>query len=244
MKKRILSAILACVCLLGIIGSASATDVSTSAAAEQAELSKARAVAYSVIDDTTPADRQMEILTARNKIIYGDQAWTVDGAVRVFNLETGATEELPDFYDLFPEDWELPSGAVLEQLGIMPMTVSTTVSNVSYNENITIPLASSNNFNTPPFFEFNYITDNGPVGVYVSSYPGTYYNAGFLNKDINAGAGWAPGLEVGKSGCALVNYCVGTRYGVIVSVNSNSSKGRVKVDYTANLGDISWEDAT
>lgn len=240
--KRLTSLILAALCVAGMVSGASAAgDTAVPAAVEQAKI---QATAYAVIDDTTSAERQAEILAARNRLIFGNQAWTVDGAVRVFNLETGVSEKLPEFYDLFPADWEIPAGSAVKDVDFMTGMVSHASSNVSFNGNIKIPLASSSDYNTPPFFSFTYPgEDNGPVGVYVSSFPGTYYNAGFLNKDTDKGAGWVPGLEVGKSGCALANYSLYTRYGAIVSVDSGSAMGRVKVDYVSNLGDVTWEDA-
>lgn len=247
--EKLTSLILAALCAAGVVSGPSADGVQADAG-KQAELAGVQTAAYSVIDENTSAEREAEILAARNQVIFGDRAWTVDGAVRVFNLETGVSEKLPEFYDLFPADWEIPAGSTLEDttyLGdsmFMTEIVSPATSNVSFDGNINIPLASGSDYNTPSFFSFNYPgKDNGPVGVYVASFPGTHYNAGFLNKDTDRGAGWVPGLEVGKSGCALVDYSLYTRYGAIVSVDSGSAMGRVKVDYVSNLGDVTWEDA-
>lgn len=240
--KRLTSLILAALCVVSMVSMVSAAG--GTAAPTAVEQAKIQATAYAVIDDTSSPERQAEIYAARNRLIFGDQAWTVDGAVRVFNLKTGVSEKVPEFYDLFPADWEIPAGPTAQNVDFMIETVSTAASNVSFNGNVKIPLASSSDYNTPPFFSFNYPgEDNGPVGVYVSSFPGTHYNAGFLNQDTGKGAGWVPSLKVGESGCALVDYSLYTRYGAIVSVDSGSAMGRVKVDYVSNLGDVSWEDA-
>lgn len=97
---------------------------------------------------------------------------------------------------------------------------------------------------TPPFFHFTYMEDNGPVGLILTSFPGEYYNAGFCNEDTGKGAGWCPGLEVGKTGVQLTDPVVGTRYGSIISVDSNPAVGRAKQDYVSNLdSEYGWEDA-
>ena len=55
---------------------------------------------------TAPPEAQQAILNARARIIYGNQAWTVNGAVSVFDGETGKVEALPEFSDVFP-GWSL-----------------------------------------------------------------------------------------------------------------------------------------
>lgn len=37
-----------------------------------------------------------------------NNAWTVDGIGDMINMEDGTITKLPEFYDLFPHDWDLP----------------------------------------------------------------------------------------------------------------------------------------
>lgn len=76
------------------------------------EVVAAAEYAYMDIDSATPA-MQEKILEARNIIIFS-QSWTnlaeYDGVtVKVIDFKTNTTYNLPDFYDLFPADWEVPS---------------------------------------------------------------------------------------------------------------------------------------
>ena len=200
-------------------------------------------IAYMDLDSATSSMEKNRILEARRAIIYGDQAWTVDNAVSILDCTNGKVTALPDFYDIFPDDWEIPDASDSQ---ISPITSYTTTasSNVAFNGQVRVSLAAENKYDTPPFFRFNYLEDNGPIGLYIASFPGTYYNAGFTNEDTGKGAGWCPGLIVGETGVQLANPVVGTRYGSIVSVDSNPAMGRVRQDYVSNLSsELGWEDA-
>ena len=48
-----------------------------------------------------------KILDSRWELVYGHQAWTVNGAVSIRH-EDGTIEQLPEFSELFP-GWDLPS---------------------------------------------------------------------------------------------------------------------------------------
>lgn len=101
--KKLLSAALAMTMLTGLFA------FSASAAAPISDVSRmsTEQIAYLDIDWATP-DVQEAILEARDEIIHGDQAWTVDGAISMFNPETGETEKLPEFSELFP-GWDVPA---------------------------------------------------------------------------------------------------------------------------------------
>ena len=75
------------------------------------EVMAAAEYAYMDIDSATPV-MQEKILDARNTIIYS-QSWTnlaeCDGVtVKAIDIKTNTTYDLPDFYDLFPADWDVP----------------------------------------------------------------------------------------------------------------------------------------
>ena len=200
-------------------------------------------ISYMYLNSATSSAEKNRILEARYTVIYGDQAWTVDNAVSVLDYTNGKATPLPDFYDLFPQDWDIPNVSD-SRVSLVISQAAKSSSNVAFNGNVEVTLAAANKYNTPPFFRFTYMENNGPIGLILSSFPGTYYNAGFCNEDTGKGVGWCPGLEVGKSGVQLTDPVVGTRYGSIVSVDSNPAVGRVKQDYVSNFdSEYGWEDA-
>lgn len=87
------------------LGMTLAIPFSSSAIEPANQKTTIEALAYRNIDNAKDLAEYNSILAARNTLIYGDQSWTIDGAVKVFNAD-GTVEELPDFYDLFPSDWE------------------------------------------------------------------------------------------------------------------------------------------
>ena len=66
-------------------------------------------LAYSVLTEV-PEEWRDEVLAARNEII-NSTSWTVDGAGAILHSD-GTIEELPDFYDLFPQDWDIPTVSI------------------------------------------------------------------------------------------------------------------------------------
>ena len=63
-------------------------------------------LAHQDLETASPEQREA-ILNAREKIIYGGQSWTVNGALSLVDLETGTVTPLPEFSELFP-GWDLP----------------------------------------------------------------------------------------------------------------------------------------
>jgi hypothetical protein len=133
MKKAFPAVLLAIsiLCSLSVAAYASTTSASTSdtqvdVAAELARLDldilepeqydeviEASNYAYLSLDDYAddPA-MQEKILSARNTIIYR-QSWTnlsdFEGmSITSTDMETGEVTYYPDFYDLFPEEWDVP----------------------------------------------------------------------------------------------------------------------------------------
>lgn len=88
---------------------------SNTEAVRSSEVMAAAEYAYMDIDSATPA-MQEKILDARNTIIFS-QSWTNlaehDGVTAgVIDFNSNTTQELPDFHDIFPADWEVPSVSV------------------------------------------------------------------------------------------------------------------------------------
>lgn len=66
-------------------------------------------LAYCILAEV-PEEWRDKVLAARNEII-NSTSWTVDGAGAILHSD-GTIEELPDFYDLFPQDWDIPTASI------------------------------------------------------------------------------------------------------------------------------------
>ena len=74
-------------------------------AAHQAKVTAAKQYAYMDLE-TAPAQMQQTILDARDTIIF-NQSWTVYGGY--ITHADGKIERVPTFYEIFPEDWDIPT---------------------------------------------------------------------------------------------------------------------------------------
>lgn len=89
---------------------ANAEDSFTAVSAEKANYAVMSLEELAYCDlETAPAAWQDDIVAAREDIIYS-KSWTVDGQCALITPD-GTVEELPEFYDLFPADWAIPSSA-------------------------------------------------------------------------------------------------------------------------------------
>lgn len=74
----------------------------------RAECPAELAIAYSEIDESTTEAEREQILEARSEIIYS-HSWVADGLSACILDENGNVKEiLPQFSEIFPEDWEEP----------------------------------------------------------------------------------------------------------------------------------------
>lgn len=64
-----------------------------------------RKLAYSDLESADPVTQQ-KILGAREQVIFS-QSWVVEGRAYVTDSAGNITES-PQFYDIFPEDWDVP----------------------------------------------------------------------------------------------------------------------------------------
>lgn len=141
-------------------------------------------LAYSDLH-TAPVSMQDSILTAREEIIYS-QSWTVDGQC-VLICPDGTVEELPEFYDLFPSDWDIPASAV-DSVDITPYT-----GEIFYSGEIRLP--QKTDALATPFFRF---AGNGSlVRMQITQLPVSYCNMGFTNLTLNEDAGFVTGKREG-----------------------------------------------
>lgn len=174
-----------------------------------------RGLAYMDID-SAPMELQDDILAARAAIIFGDQAWTVDGAVSVFNLD-GTVEKLPEFSELFP-GWDVPAADKIS-VDFMPMVATASIDDTSNQQ---FKVADSFK-NSEEFYTFSGIGDY--VGVYALTYPGdsVHYNIGFSNASSGSNLGWIPNLSVTQG--AKVNTKSNVLYGIRGSVTKEADVG-------------------
>ena len=106
--KKFLSIVCAGCMALSVMPFASATNVSISTASS---MSSVEAFAHMDLE-SAPVAMQDDILQAREQIIFGEQAWTVDGAVSLIYAD-GTVKPLPEFSDLYP-GWDIPTVNVSE----------------------------------------------------------------------------------------------------------------------------------
>ncbi|MCI6362874.1 hypothetical protein [Intestinimonas butyriciproducens] len=184
-------------------------------AADSQPNSAERGLAYMDIN-SAPAEMQEDILAARAAIIFGDQAWTVGGAVSIFNLD-GTVEALPEFSDLFP-GWDVPAADKIS-VDSMPMVASASIDDTSNQQ---FKVADSFK-NSEEFYTFTGIGDY--VGVYAMTYPSdsVHYNIGFSNASSGTNLGWIPNLSVTQG--AKVNTKSNVLYGIRGSVTKAADAG-------------------
>lgn len=202
--KKLVSALMALVMVFSLLA------VSASAAAPKRTVED---LAYMDTATASPAQKEA-ILDARRQIVFGNQSWTVNGAVSAQN-EDGIWEPLPEFSDLWP-DWDLAEICGREPDPFPPLLPSSTEDagtfTVHFDENIWIPPV--NDFvNAPNFYEF---TANGKV-VYAwaeSLMKGDRCNIGFEDRNTGSCMGWRPRF-IGEK--LAINTTWGGRYGVRAS---------------------------
>ncbi len=121
MKNSLMLFLFAALSVLLGIGLSGFAAVPLEAEAEIAARREAERYAYMDLE-SAPEHLKEKILAARNEMIYRYcPGWSANGwECAVIDLETDEViRRLPDFYDLFPRDWEIPkeemSGPVPEQ---------------------------------------------------------------------------------------------------------------------------------
>lgn len=140
---------------------------------------------------TASPEAQQAILSARAKIIYGDQAWTADGNASVVNLETGEVMQVPTFEDLFP-GWDLPKVETTNQTGVSDPSCSTGSASDIFNCNVK-PQLFHNTESWVKVVTFN--GTGGKVGAFANSGPvDARYNLSVTKN--GEGIGWYPQMAV------------------------------------------------
>lgn len=224
MKKirKLMSALLA----MSLVFSLLAVSASA-AAASDAPIAGMTVEELAYMDTATASPTLKEaILDARRQIVYGDQAWTVDGAVSKLN-DDGTVEPLPEFSDLWPE-WNLDEICKRDpdpiQIGVSEGTFP-----IYYSNSVKL-YPQSNTVKAPNFYEF---IANGKM-VYAWAYGidrADKCNIGFENLNTGDQKGYWPGQAVNTP--AILNTEWGVRYGVRASsVTSAIVNARMMVSET------------
>lgn len=182
MKKKIFSALLAML----IVG------VSTvpAFAAESTEEVDAQ-VAYMNLEEASPEMKE-DILQARNDIIY-NTSWVEDGwSGEIVNMATGeVVEEVPEFHEIFPEDWDLPVDESVEDMAPTISPMSTIFSGTIY-------LRRATNVPADPFFRFTLNTTYFYATTYASwTAMSDTVNIAYIDYNTGASYGYKVNLPVG-----------------------------------------------
>ncbi len=180
-----------------------------------------------------PHCRKDDILEARCAIVFGPNvSWTVDGALSVVE-EDGTVTALPEFSDVFPEDWDL--AAISAKYN--EMTVETTgtqiasVNSVSaygganFEGNVSVPKYSSTS-QAPVFYAFN------GSGAKVQSLVDTTdidckVNLGMRNLDTGIEVGWKANMDEDDE--LTIGTTSGVRYGMRCSSYQKAHKAFITV---------------
>ena len=98
-------AVLLCTSVLSVT---SGVDISTSVKIDS--MDEAKNYAYMDLD-SAPENMKEIIRESREYIISQSEGWVSDGwKGAIVNMETGeVVEEVPQFHDIFPDDWEVPT---------------------------------------------------------------------------------------------------------------------------------------
>lgn len=233
-KKKLLSALLAVAMFAGLA-------VSSAGAAGPAAVDLSRMSIEQVADldlNAAAPEAREAILAARSKIIYGEQAWTVNGAVKLIDQNTGSVTELPEFSELFP-GWDLPSKANAPAAAVdAPATCSVVSSSRSvaaggyFTRNLNVALKVGDTFaNSENFFNFTGTGDD--VAVFAQTGPnGFNYNIGFSDNSTGDDLGWIPNMCKGEG--ALLATDNGINYGVRGSASNEASASIYRICVTSD----------
>ena len=140
---------------------------------------------------------------AREKAIYGSQAWTVNGAAAIQHSD-GTVEPVPEFSALYP-GWTVPkqaasvsSTALAEVADVGSYSISGYYRNVYLTQDVKYK----------PFYSF--LGNGETVSAFAVTIPGSKYNLGIYNETAQQDAGWLPNLSKGDRELlqtAKVVYC-------------------------------------
>lgn len=168
--------------------------------------------------ETAPAALKDDILESREAIIF-DKSWTVDGQCYVIN-EDGTREDLPEFYDLFPSNWDIPQADARQNLSSRALA---RYSSPFFRDYVKLYYAS-NSQSAYTFYTFQ--ATGATIYSWASSLYGSSCNIGYSN-GTGASIGYKTYLGVGeKFACSTYN---GGIYGVRASTYSSVGNAMMNV---------------
>ena len=182
MKKKLISILLAAIMVGATTVPAFAAE-STDAMTSQ--------VAYMNLEEASP-EMKTEIIQARNKIIY-NTSWVDDGwRGELVNMETGeVVEEVPEFHEIFPEDWEIPVDESVKNMKPTIDPMSIIFSNRIY-------LRKATNVPADPFYRFTLNKTYFAATTYASSADvSDSVNIAYIDYDTGESHGYRVNIPIG-----------------------------------------------
>lgn len=182
--------------------------------------------------DLSQADIEMtnQIIAAREEIIFS-HSWVADGLQGwVLDEDGNVIEEVPQFSDLFPANWEIPTRNYSITQADLQIADEVTHANDQemmffYNGTLTLNPPSASTI-TPAFCSFSttgwagYLNYNithvcTSAICQVSDHAAHTYNVGYTNANTGQSLGWKTGLNDGES------FSVTTPPGIEVAVRAS-----------------------
>ena len=162
---------------------------------------------------------------AREKAIYGSQAWTVNGAAAIQHSD-GTVEPVPEFSALYP-GWTVPKQAA----SVSSMALAE-VADVGYYRNVYL----TQDVKYKPFYSF--LGNGETVSAFAVTIPGSKYNLGIYNEPAQQDAGWLPNLSKGDR--VLLQTANGVYCSIRASVPLNMPIGysRMKVEAAGEIENV------
>ena len=165
---------------------------------------------------------------AREKAIYGSQAWTVNSAAAIQHSD-GTVEPVPEFSTLYP-GWTVPKQAASISSTALAEVVDVGSHSISgYYRNVYL----TQDVKYKPFYSF--MGNGETVSAFAVTIPGSKYNLGIYNETAQQDAGWLPNLSKGDR--VLLQTPNGVYYSIRASVPLNMPIGysRMKVEETGKI---------
>lgn len=165
------------------------------------------AIAYERIDENTVESRKTAILVAREAIIYSE-SWVADGVYGEILDQNGKVKEvLPQFSDIFPEDWDIP--VERNSHSVLISSDQEVYYNPYFNNSVWLSKPPSQGI-TPPFCSFvttgfagtpsEYVVETVyTYGIYGNLSKTAFYNLGYTNVTTGASLAYAVDLENGDT---------------------------------------------
>lgn len=188
-------------------------DLESVSAADRAIIMDASTYAYMSIENASDSVTT-KILKARSDIIF-HQSWSLDGQAKIVRAD-GTVEDLPDFYDLFPATWSIPSG----ERNVARTPIINPNRSV-FRDTVTVP-ENTGIINSFCFTWYTATNIHGTIQPITLTNISTI-NVGFTNGSTGQSIAYA--LNLSAYDDLVANTTPGTTYGARVSTNENTSSG-------------------